>query len=132
MIKIKEFIRKLNGWQRLWVLVGIAYALSVFFMGFALMPGSDQQIIDLIKFLIITILWWIIPMLLVYMFGYLAGWVFRGFEGDEKGKILVGSPAFNDHHKQAKKGTPKTDFLLLRILEESIQGRPFQYNYYCI
>jgi hypothetical protein len=119
-----NIFNKLNGWQRLWVLIALIYALLItsitaeFFptqskikqewsaIKAAREPSSDfmrnnpfsdlplaegkrdkdfaarldNLYMEQTKHILAGFFKWLIPMLGIYIFGYLAGWVYRGFK----------------------------------------------------
>ena len=71
---------KLNGWQRLWVLVsGLWLILIVTFIFFN--PPLPGERVEATKdgFLV-----WAIPCAVLYVLGWAVGWVKRGFKGNPK------------------------------------------------
>ena len=83
---------KLGGWHRLWIFVSFLYLIIVIFLtanGFLknfyeidtylarkfMYQDSAQQIASIRT----GILAWIIPVTVLYFFGWSVGWVYRGF-----------------------------------------------------
>ena len=67
----------LNGWQRLWLLASILWAVVI--LALAGMPDlgwTMQSVLFVVRL-------WIVPMVAVYVFGLGFTWVMRGFQAEE-------------------------------------------------
>ena len=75
-------LKALNGWQKLWVLVIVTYlpvAVVLADSHFVSVGGATPTwgtVVAAVAFL------WIVPSLILYVFGYGVGWVYRGFKSD--------------------------------------------------
>jgi len=62
-------VKKLNGWQRLWILASVIWLVVVVFLAVAWdMEGPN------------ALLFWIVPPFVVYLLWRSVGWVWRGFK----------------------------------------------------
>ena len=68
---------RLNGWQRLWVLIAGVWALVV--VTYELPRWGPE--VPPSGFLIWILFWWAVPMLGLYGLGWGIAWVRRGFSG---------------------------------------------------
>jgi len=76
---------KLTGWQRLWVVVSMLYFVGVIFFVY-----MESQIIRTsftgsllekqIELVFDATLFWIVSVVMLYIFGWLVGWIVRGFK----------------------------------------------------
>jgi len=64
---------RLNGWQRLWVVLCVLWLLFASLVAFLDDPGWDVQ--GLLDILLI----WFVPPIAVYALGLMSAWVIRGF-----------------------------------------------------
>ena len=69
----------LNGWQRLWLLASIVWAVLILALAGILRPGGDGAVPGAEMFLFVVRLW-ILPVAAVYAFGLGLAWVGRGFQ----------------------------------------------------
>jgi predicted membrane-bound mannosyltransferase len=70
---------RLNGWQRLWLMTAILWA--VFVVGVvAILQSKQNETIPLIN----AIGFWGVPAVVVYALGFGVAWVRRGFRPDSK------------------------------------------------
>ncbi len=65
---------RLNGWQRLWVLIAGIWTLLVASFVIDVGVGSPLS----------TFAWWAIPPLSLYALGWAIAWVRRGFSGERE------------------------------------------------
>jgi hypothetical protein len=63
----------INGWQRLWLLVSILWAVVIL----ALAGRFQSDVGQVVRF-------WIVPVAAVYAFGFGLAWVRRGFQIESK------------------------------------------------
>jgi hypothetical protein len=70
----------LNGWQRLWVLTSILWAVVILLLTGILQPGRDQ----IVQSALFVVRLWIVPVVAVYGFGLGLAWVRRGFRVESK------------------------------------------------
>ena len=71
----------LNGWQRLWLLTSILWAVVILWLTGILQPDRDQTV----QSVLFALRLWMTPVVAVYGFGLGLGWVRRGFRiGSEK------------------------------------------------
>ena len=66
----------LNGWQRLWLLASVIWAVMLFAL--AGMPDSGWTIQNAL----VVVRLWIVPVAAVYALGLSLAWVMRGFQAD--------------------------------------------------
>ncbi len=71
----RETFLSAKGWKRVWIFISSVYLLLVIFV--AISSFKSQNIID---YTVKAFLWWIIPIAVLYGFGYAIGWVLRGFK----------------------------------------------------
>jgi len=64
---------RLNGWQRLWVVVSLVWLVCVFFL-------SIDDVLSIRQLALI----WLVPSIGVYLLGLGVGWVWRGFKSEGK------------------------------------------------
>ena len=69
------YLNKLNGWQRLWLVVSI--------FTFIALPIVTRDMIAGMRDVIVLLLIWMICMVLIYGVGFMMRWVIKGFR-DEK------------------------------------------------
>ena len=65
----------LNGWQRLWVLASILWAVALLLLAGTLQPDRHQTA----QSVLFVVRLWIVPVVAVYAFGLGLAWVRRGF-----------------------------------------------------
>jgi len=68
---------KLNGWQRLWVVLSILYLLAVIFVASLMWPNSSQEQLEVV---LDSLLVWVLPVGALYILGLSVGWIIRGFK----------------------------------------------------
>jgi hypothetical protein len=69
----------INGWQRLWVLAAVLWAVVILLVSGMLQPGGDHVVpsTTMIPFLVRL---WIVPVTAAYGLGLGLAWVGRGFQ----------------------------------------------------
>ena len=70
---------RINGWQRLWLLASILWAVVVLLLAGILQSNGDQTVPSANEALFVVRLW-IVPVAAVYGFGLGLAWVRRGFQ----------------------------------------------------
>ena len=70
----------LNGWQRLWLLASILWAVAILLLAGILQPDRDQTV----QSALLVVRLWIVPVAAVYGFGLGLAWVRRGFQVESK------------------------------------------------
>ena len=70
---------RINGWQRLWVLASILWAVVILVLAGILRFDGDQTVPSASEALFVARLW-IVPVVAVYGFGLSLAWVRRGFQ----------------------------------------------------
>ena len=70
----------LNGWQRLWLLASILWAVVILLLAGILQHNRDQTVQDAL----FVVRLWIVPVVTVYGFGLGLAWVRRGFRIESK------------------------------------------------
>ena len=70
----------LNGWQRLWLLASILWAVAILLLSGILQPGRDQTV----QSALLVVRLWIVPVAAVYGFGLGLAWVRRGFQVESR------------------------------------------------
>jgi hypothetical protein len=68
-----------NGWQRLWLLASILWAVAILALAGSFQSDGDETIFSAEMVLIVVRLW-IVPVAAVYVFGLGVAWVRRGFQ----------------------------------------------------
>lgn len=73
----------INGWQRLWLLASILWAVVILVLAGILQSDGDLTVpsANVVLFLVRL---WIVPVSAVYGFGLGIGWVRRGFQIEAK------------------------------------------------
>ena len=61
---------RLGGWLRLWIVVSLLYLVLVILSVVLVFPEEHFRL---------AFLWWIIPVIGIYVLGWAVGWVYRGF-----------------------------------------------------
>ena len=74
---------RINGWQRLWILVSILWAVAILALAGILQSDGDQTVPSADVVLLMLRLW-IVPLAAVYGFGLGLAWVRRGFQVESK------------------------------------------------
>ena len=69
----------LNGWQRLWLVASILWAVAILVLGGILQFDGNQTVRSASEVLFVVRLW-IVPVAAVYGFGVGLAWVRRGFQ----------------------------------------------------
>ena len=70
---------RLNGWQRLWLVASILWAVAILVLGGILQFDGNQTVRSASEVLFVVRLW-IVPVAAVYGFGVGLAWVRRGFQ----------------------------------------------------
>jgi hypothetical protein len=73
----------INGWQRLWLLASILWAVVILALAGILQFDGVQTVPSTNEAMFVVRLW-IIPVAAVYMFGLGLAWVRRGFQIESK------------------------------------------------
>jgi hypothetical protein len=68
----------INGWQRLWVVCSILWAVVILALAGRFQPGGDQ-VVPSASMVLSVVRLWIVPVAAVYAFGFSLAWVRRGF-----------------------------------------------------
>ena len=74
---------RINGWQRLWLLASILWAVVILALAGILQFDGDQTVPSANGALFLVRLW-IVPVAAVYGFGLSLAWVRRGFQVEAK------------------------------------------------
>ena len=74
---------RINGWQRLWLLASILWAVVILALAGMLQFGGDRTVPSANEALFLVRLW-IVPVAAVYGFGLGLAWVRRGFQVELK------------------------------------------------
>ena len=74
---------RINGWQRLWLLASILWAIVILVLAGILQSDGDQTVPSANVALFVVRLW-IVPVAAVYGFGLGLAWVRRGFQVEAK------------------------------------------------
>lgn len=74
---------RLNGWQRLWLVASILWAVVILLLAGILQSDGDQTVPSANGALFVVRLW-IVPVAAVYVFGLGLAWVRRGFQLESK------------------------------------------------
>jgi hypothetical protein len=74
---------RINGWQRLWLLASILWAVVVVVLAGILQFNGDQTVPSA-KMALFVVRLWIVPVAAVYGFGLGLAWVHRGFQVESK------------------------------------------------
>ena len=69
-----------NGWQRLWVVASILWAVAILLLSGILRPDRDQTV----QSALFAVRLWIVPVAAIYGFGLGLAWVRRGFQVESK------------------------------------------------
>jgi hypothetical protein len=73
----------INGWQRLWLLGSICWAVAILPLAGIFQSGGDQ-VVPSAKMVLFLVRLWIVPVAAVYAFGLGLAWVMRGFQAEAK------------------------------------------------
>ena len=74
---------RINGWQRLWLLASILWAVVILALAGILQVDGDQTVLSATEALFVVRLW-IVPVAAVYGFGFGLAWVRLGFQVESK------------------------------------------------
>ena len=74
---------RINGWQRLWLLASILWAVVILALAGIFQFDGDQTVPSANEALFVVRLW-IVPVAAVYGFGLGLAWVRRGFQVESK------------------------------------------------
>jgi hypothetical protein len=74
---------RINGWQRLWLLASILWAVVILALAGILQSGGDHTVPSANVAMLVVRLW-IVPVAAVYGFGLGLAWVRRGFQVESK------------------------------------------------
>ena len=74
---------RINGWQRLWLLASILWAVVILALAGILQSDGDQTVPSANVVLFVVRLW-IVPVATVYALGVGLAWVGRGFQVESK------------------------------------------------
>jgi hypothetical protein len=74
---------RINGWQRLWLVASILWAIVILLLAGILQSDGDQTVPSASGALFVVRLW-IVPVAAVYVFGLGLAWVGRGFQLESK------------------------------------------------
>ena len=72
----------INGWQRLWLLASLLWAVVILALAGILQSGGDQTVSSANVALLVRL--WFVPVAAVYGFGLGLAWVRRGFRVESK------------------------------------------------
>jgi Na+-driven multidrug efflux pump len=70
----------MNGWQRLWLLASLFWAVIIVALSGILQSGGDQTVSSVLR----VVRLWFVPVAAVYGFGLGLAWVRRGFQVEAK------------------------------------------------
>jgi hypothetical protein len=70
---------RMNGWQRLWLLASVLWAVVILTVAGILQSDGDHTVRSAEAVLFVVRLW-IVPVAAVYVFGLGLAWVRRGFQ----------------------------------------------------
>ena len=71
---------RINGWQRLWLVASILWAVVILLLAGILQSNGDQTV----NGTLLVVRLWIVPVAAVYVFGLGLAWVRRGFQLESK------------------------------------------------
>jgi hypothetical protein len=74
---------RINGWQRLWLLASILWAVVILVLA-GVLQSDGNQTPPSVKVVLFVVRLWIVPVLAVYGFGLGLAWVRRGFQIESK------------------------------------------------
>jgi hypothetical protein len=73
----------INGWQRLWLLGSILWAVAILALAGRFQSGGDQ-VVPSANMVLFVVRLWIVPVAAAYAFGLGLAWVRRGFQVESK------------------------------------------------
>ena len=73
----------INGWQRLWLLGSIVWAVVILALAGIFQYGGNQ-VLPSASMALFMVRLWIVPVTAVYAFGFGLAWVRRGFQVESK------------------------------------------------
>ena len=73
----------INGWQRLWLLASILWAVVILLLAGILQPAGDHMVPTASEAALVVRLW-IVPVAAIYALGLGLNWVRRGFQVESK------------------------------------------------
>jgi hypothetical protein len=71
---------RINGWQRLWLLASIFWAVAILLLSGILQTDGDQTV----QSALFAVRLWIVPVAAVYGVGLGLAWIRRGFQVEAK------------------------------------------------
>lgn len=71
----------INGWQRLWLLASILWAVVILALA-GILPNGDLAVPSANMVFVVRL--WLVPVAAVYVFGLGLAWVRRGFQVESK------------------------------------------------
>ena len=71
----------LNGWQRVWLLASILWAVAIVALAGRFQSNADQLAAST-NLVLFAVRLWIVPVAATYLFGYALAWVRRGFQSN--------------------------------------------------
>jgi hypothetical protein len=74
---------RINGWQRLWLLASLLWAVVILALSGIFQSGGDPTVLSGNEARFVVRLW-IVPVAAVYFFGLGLAWVRRGFHVESK------------------------------------------------
>jgi hypothetical protein len=74
---------QINGWQRLWLLASVLWAVVILALSGILQSDGDPAVPSADAVLFVVRLW-IVPVAAVYALGFGLSWVSRGFQIERK------------------------------------------------
>ncbi|HJP61073.1 MAG TPA: hypothetical protein VJ865_13790 [Gemmatimonadaceae bacterium] len=69
----------LNGWQRLWLLASIVWAVALVALA-GIVRSDGDLVVPSANMVLVVVRLWIVPVAAVYAFGFGLAWVRRGFQ----------------------------------------------------
>jgi hypothetical protein len=75
---------RINGWQRLWVLASILWAVIILALAGVFFQSPGDQTAASANEALLVLRLWIVPVAAVYVFGFGLAWVRRGFQVESK------------------------------------------------
>jgi hypothetical protein len=73
---------RVNGWQRLWLVASILWAVVLLLAG--ILQSDGDQTVPSANGALFVVRLWIVPVAAVYVFGLGLAWVRRGFQLESK------------------------------------------------
>jgi hypothetical protein len=70
---------RINGWQRVWLLASICWAVVIVVLAGRFQP-SGEQVIQSANMVLFAVRLWIVPVVAAYALGLGLAWVRRGFQ----------------------------------------------------